>query len=267
MIFAFNHVSVVYRFVYDNIVIVDKQRTNYNRSILSEEKIEILEKEGFVWNVHDLNWETRYQELVEYNNKHGDCNPPQTEEYYDLWSWVFVQRRTFSMREAGKPNALSDKRIEALNRIGFVFSLHEELWSQRFNELKDYKRNFGNCLVPKNWEQNRQLSKWVEIQRFQHKKLQDGQHSHLSSERIKQLDDIGFVWNIHKLKWNMKLEELREFFEMNGHCKVPKKYNKTLVNWMRRQRSEYKKFVRGEKAQMDDERVKLLRGAGLDLYE
>jgi hypothetical protein len=96
-----------------------------------------LEKEGMVWDVHDLNWEKRYQELVDYKKRFGDCNPSLSGENSELSSWVFVQRRMYSLKLAGKPNSMSDERIKALQDIGFIFNLHEESWNKRFNELKE----------------------------------------------------------------------------------------------------------------------------------
>lgn len=250
---------------------VDTQRQNYKfhlqgkKSNLTVERIELLERQGMVWDVHDLNWETRFQELVQYKHKCGDLNPPQTDEHLVLWTWVFVQRRMYSLRSAGKPNSMSDKRIEALESIGFVFRVHEETWNQRFNELKQHIRDFGDCLVPKKFPQNPVLAKWVEMQRSQYKYLHDGRRSHLTPDRIKQLEEIGFVWNVHKYKWHLKMQELQDFSDMNGHCNVPPKGNRQLATWIRRQKSEYKKMMNGKKAQMDDERVALLRSAALEL--
>lgn len=250
------------------IIEVDTQRHNFKyyaqgkKSLLSEKRINILEREGMVWDVHELNWDARFQELVSYKNKHDDLCPPQNDEYSELYTWVFVQRRMYSMKLAGKPNSMTENRIKALESIGFVFSVHEELWNQRFAELKQYRRDFGNCMVPKIFA-NKVLAKWVGIQRSQYKYLQDGRVSHLTQERIDQLEEIGFVWNVHTFKWNSRLQELQSFFAVNGHSKIKSK--KTLATWTRRQRSEYKKYIEGKKSNLDEERISQLKRAGLQL--
>lgn len=48
--------------------------------------------------------------------------------------------------------------------------------------------------VPMRWEENPQLSNWVSKQRHQFKLLQTGRPSRLDAERVKLLDDCGFVW-------------------------------------------------------------------------
>jgi len=144
--------------------------------------------------------------------------------------------------------------------------MHEEIWNLRLQELQEYKRNFGDCLVPKLFSSNPVLAKWVDQQRTQYKYLQDRQRSHLTPDRLTLLEEVEFVWNVHYYKWNLRLQELEMFFEMNGHTNVPAKgNNKSLVNWIRRQRSEYNKYLIGERAQMDEDRVLLLRKAGLQL--
>ena len=41
---------------------------------------------------------------------------------------------------------LTDARIERLESIGFVWSLRDD-WTKHYEELKEYKKEFGNCLV------------------------------------------------------------------------------------------------------------------------
>jgi hypothetical protein len=65
----------------------------------------------------------------------------------------------------------------------------------------------------------------------------------------------------------LKYKELLEFFMVNGHCNVPVKHNKPLVNWIGRQRKEYHNFLNNEKSQLNEKRILLLQKAGLLLNE
>jgi hypothetical protein len=246
---------------------VDSQRQYYKRGHLSDDRIELLQNEGFVFDVHNEIWQDRYNELVEYTNRHGDCNVPHTPNTHELWTWVFVQRRMYSIRMSGKKSSMTDQRIAQLEKLGFVWNLNDHSWIVRFEELKTYRDNHGDCLVPKRFEPNPALAKWVEMQRSQYKNLQMGERSFLTPERIKLLEDIGFVWNVHDLKWMLKYKELLEFFMVNGHCNVPVKHNKPLVNWIGRQRKEYHNFLNNEKSQLNEKRILLLQNAGLLLNE
>jgi hypothetical protein len=142
---------------------------------------------------------------------------------------------------------------------------YESIWNSRLKELHEYKRNFGDCLVPKIFPSNPLLGHWLHTQRTQYKRLQDGQRTFLISERLRLLEGVGFVWNVDTYKWNRKLQELELFFGMNGHTIVNQRSNTPLYMWIRRQRSEYKKYLNKEQTQMNIEKVLLLRNAGLQL--
>ena len=68
----------------------------------------------------------------------------------------------------------------------------------RLQELLDYKKDHGDCLVPVGFKKNRQLSNWVSTQRQEWKQLKKGQFSRMTQERIKILNDVGFVWEAQR---------------------------------------------------------------------
>jgi hypothetical protein len=65
-------------------------------------------------------------------------------------------------------------------------------WEQMFDVLRKYKEDHGDCNVPSNWEGNKHLANWVSTQRTNYKNKQ------LGNDRIRRLEDIGFMWNIYK---------------------------------------------------------------------
>lgn len=77
-------------------------------------------------------------------------------------------------------------------------SLHEIAWNQRYNELVEYKRLNGDCLVPQTYKPNKKLGYWVMQQRRQYRLQSDGKRSSLDgrvgAKRKQLLDEIGFVW-------------------------------------------------------------------------
>lgn len=217
---------------------------------------------SFHTKAHTLRWETRFEELTRYKEKFGHCNVSKVDtDYRDLWMWVFVQRRAYSKRKEGEPNSISDERIKALETIGFVWNAHEELWFYRLQELIEYKAYHGDCIVPKKFESNPKLAKWVDVQRYQYQLLKSGKYSSLSQERIELLEREGFVWNVHDHKWNLRLEELKDFAEFNGHTRVPKKY--PLSPWIRNQRRVYQLMMDGEKSTMTESRANKLKALGV----
>ena len=102
-------------------------------------------------------WEKRFQELVQYKEKHGNCNVPQIyKQNPQLGRWVTEQRTTF--------DSMSEDRKKQLKSIGFVLDARTEAWEKRFQELVQYKEKHGNCNVPNRCKQNPQLGKWVHYQ-------------------------------------------------------------------------------------------------------
>ena len=44
-----------------------------------------------------------------------------------------------------------------------MLNTHDEKWEYRFNQLVDYHGQFGHCKVPRRWEVNKSLGKWVSL--------------------------------------------------------------------------------------------------------
>ena len=122
-------------------------------------------------------WETRFDDLLKYKAKHGNCNVPVKRG--GLGRWVSTKRRAY---KDGKP---SQDRIEQLNSIGFDWTCARTTpWEIRFNELIKYKAKHGDCNV----KRQTKLRKWVNKQRHSDKL------GKLAKDRVDRLDGIGFDW-------------------------------------------------------------------------
>lgn len=77
--------------------------------------------------------------------------------------------------------------------------------------------------------------------------------------RIQRLNDIDFSFEA-KCKprtWEERYDELVEFKEKFGHCKVPRLYN-GLGKWVADQRQKYSKLIQGKKTNMTQEKAQKL---------
>ena len=132
-------------------------------------------------NKGDEQWDSRFNEVVQYKAKHGDCNV--TFSQANLGKWVSRQRAAYNA------NSLAQDRIDRLSSIGFKWAMKEAVqavpWETRFNELVQYKTKSGHCNVP---QSQGQLGTWVRTQR---KACKDNS---LAQDRIDQLNGIGFKW-------------------------------------------------------------------------
>jgi hypothetical protein len=141
---------------------------------------------------------------------------------------------------------------------------HLEKWSQRFEDLVQFRHDFGHCLVPLEWSENPSLAHWVKRQRCQYKAKREGKHSTLTDERQISLEKMGFIWDSHRATWEERLNEIADFRERHCHCNVPSKYpkNPQLSIWVKCQRRQFKLFLEGRKSNMTRERIAKLSSIG-----
>ena len=158
---------------------VQTQRAVYQKGNLASERIQRLDDIGFDW-ARGPTWEERYDELKGYMAEHGHCNVPLL-GHGPLGNWVGTQRAVY------KKGNLSSERIQRLDDIGFDWARRPTTWDERYNELKGYLAEHGNCNVPLG---HGPLGVWVKNQRRVRKK------GSLPAERVQRLDDIGFKWAV-----------------------------------------------------------------------
>mmetsp|Transcript_25955 Transcript_25955/g.38348 ORF Transcript_25955/g.38348 Transcript_25955/m.38348 type:complete len:356 (-) Transcript_25955:73-1140(-) len=132
-----------------------------------------------------------------------------------------------------------------------------EKWQERFEELKEFTQVHGHCLVPHTYPEHPELARWVKRQRYQYGLLNQGKKSSISPDRIKILDELGFVWDSHEQNWRERLHELLEYKEKYGSCAVPSSYpsNSKLSKWVKCQRRQYKLYWEGKSSNMTTERI------------
>eukprot|EP00957_Ditylum_brightwellii_P025115 1901025-Ditylum_brightwellii.AAC.1 len=108
-------------------------------------------------------------------------------------------------------------------------------WEQRFDQLCSFKAQKGHFSISRNDAKNKSLGLWVRHQRVFYKK------NALSSDRVEQLNSIGFIWDPLEYGWNEHFNQLCAFKAQKGHFNVPQ--NKSLGKWVNQQRVFYKKNV------------------------
>lgn len=198
----------------------------------------------------DDRWNEKFNELVAYKEEHGDCMVPQAYETNpSLGRWVRYQRFDGFMTK---------ERVEKLNSIGFIWGAKEAVWNSHIDQLKEYRNIFGHVNVPQNCDDEyRKLSMWVQNQRVQYRYLKNGnaKKSFLTPERIAILESLGFAWDMNEVYWMEKWHMLKKFTEDHGHANVPSRYeqNPRLARWVLNQRVQFRKHLRQQKNDHEDE--------------
>ena len=206
---------------------VDMQRQSRKRGSLSVDRRQRLDALGFEWDPYATLWEEMFTRLARYKKQAGDCNvPDKWEEDPQLATWIGNQRHR---RKSG---SLSADRIQRLEALGFEWELDAARWEEMFSCLVQFKERHGHCNVPDKWRENAQLGSWVKHQRHFRKR------NHLSADHIQRLEALGFEWELGATRWEEMFARLFRYKDRNGHCNVPKKWEKDpqLGGWVSKQR-------------------------------
>ena len=165
-------------------------------------------------------------------------------------------------------NNLDARRVAQLDRLDFEEDAIEAVWRNRYEELWDYSKLHGNCMVPENFPENPELGTWVRKQRQEYKRRKEGKlNRYFTEERIRLLEEIGFDWDPMESAWMERYHELVEYAKCHGNCIVPQNYseNPELGMWVKHQRQEYKRRKEGKlNRSFTEERIRLLEEIGFD---
>lgn len=208
---------------------VGEQRKKYKRGELSEDKIGRLEKIGMVWDVPDALWNKAYVELKKYKEKNGTALVKKGESNNFLYKWTITQRRRL------KTGKLDANKIALLNELGFEWDAIFANWMEKYNRLVEYKNIYGDCNVSKTSKDFEDISVWVYVQRVRYAK------GELDNNKIKLLEDIGFLWNSRFVEghrsWDDFYNFMLHFKKEYGHCNLLERYTKgsSAYVWLKEQ--------------------------------
>ena len=98
------------------------------------------------------------------------------------------------------------------------FILHH--FAERFQDLLEYKKQYGHTVVPQHFSGYDNLGKWVQSQRKSYKHFRDGIQTSMNPEKVYKLTEIGFVWDA-KYKIRKRLDADNESDE--GEANSPRR--------------------------------------------
>ena len=104
---------------------------------------------------------------------------------------------------------------------------------------------------------------WEYRQRSEYRRFIKGKGSSLTQSKIRQLDQINFVWSLrgggHE-SWETRLLDLQAYHRARGHSNVPKNYppNPSVGYWVNEHRFQHKRFNMGKSSYMQTTKIKKL---------
>jgi len=117
-----------------------------------------------------------------------------------------------------------------------------------FQCIVDYKNKCKSANVPRTYEADPKLGKWVNTQRTRYSKKE------ISTDQINRLVSIGFTWNPHNTQWMNMYNRLVAYNQQHKSTDVPSNYkvDPQPGKWVWNQRKNY------NNDKLSAKRVKLL---------
>ena len=174
-------------------------------------------------------WDIFIIKLTEFKKIHGHCDVPASHE--DKW----FAHKINTTRQYYKKKILKKERVDLLNDMGFSWEFIDDSWDRFIAALTKFRNKHGHCNVSMPYE-----DEW--LGRKVSKTRKDYKNGNLSTDRIGQLNEMGFVWDVKEKSWTDFIAKLTEFKKVNGHCNVPEGYeDKWLAQKVANERDNYVK--------------------------
>lgn len=221
-----------------------RQRLNYKRSILSKEKISLLENLRYWdWDPVENQWQIGYKSLKNYLIKHNNFPSSRyiDNDDFKLGRWIDIQRKTYKLKKLPKEKILLLEQLP-----NWAWDVAEAQWHYGYELLKKFEDQ--NHYIPlKKYVENDgyRLGSWCSTQRTKYNK------NKLVRDRIDLLEKIkSWDWDPLETQWNYGYNALKEH---------KRKYNKIsareyvrsdgfhLGNWITQQRYNFRKGLLSEK--------------------
>ncbi|MBR1383493.1 MAG: Helicase associated domain protein [Ruminococcus sp.] len=209
-------------------------------------------------------WDMMYEKLVEYHKAYGNVDVSfdyMTEDFCTLGVWVARQRRIYNGKLAG---TLTEEMIDKLNKLGMRWqSTYDIGWERNYTAAKAYFDEYGDLLVPADYidKDGVKLGKWICCIRSYRKS--GIRMSSLTEEHIKDLDEIGMMWDTLDYIWERNYNAAVEYFHKNGNLDVPASYvdpnGVRLWEWI----NKLRRLRQDKPERLTDEQIRRLDEIGM----
>ena len=152
-------------------------------SPLSNEQILRLNKIGMIWDTDQYRFDVGLAHAQKYYEQHKHLRVPVSyicDDDFELGKWIRLKRRQY------KAGNLSAENIHRLEKIGMLWDVFSEGWSDMYLQAKRYYEFHGDLNVPRDYvaQNGKRLDSWLGKMRRE--------RSMLNNEQIGLLRNIGF---------------------------------------------------------------------------
>lgn len=213
------------------------QKTKRKDGMLSEEKQNLLDDIGFVWNKFDHAWEQGFKELKifylknkrEPVGKGSNTSKPKKEALAAKWLG--------HQRDAYRKGLLSEDRIERLSPYVKSWDLASDtLWEEQFNKFKDFV--LKNKKFPMDQGDEQWIYRWINKQKTIY------EAGELKQEYADRLDGVYKDWSLtgKERLWKTQyalLEKFLEEFKKTPFIHSEDQKEVRIATWFAKQRRLY----------------------------
>ncbi|WP_284741824.1 DEAD/DEAH box helicase [Amycolatopsis sp. RTGN1] len=206
------------------------QRGYRNNGSLSAERIALLNKIGFLW---DLEQEKKARDRELWMRRYNEVSAAMGEKKHPsrLPSGRSTERTWLDNQAvAYRKGNLDPERRELLEAIGVTTDQKWATWLANYEELDAFRREEGHFKVPEDYRtvDDVALASWKNRQRS-FRNL-----GKLGDKEIALLNKIGFPWDPYAETWDKRYAEAASFKKRHGHLQF--RNGNALHKWLARQR-------------------------------
>jgi hypothetical protein len=233
------------------------QRKLYAEGKLERDFIRRLDEIGFIWDRKEHLWRKMYSAASQLLHSGGIAGleayiQHAGESNGELRKWVEAQQ------SAKKRRVLSPQKQSELDKIGFPWQFPKKpkvptkpSWESIFVKLVEFQKMHGHCDMKLVHPFDEHLHTWAQVQR------QARESGVLTVDQIRELNQIGFIWQTDDLLWERMLKALVAYKATHSDCAVPRysQQDSQLAIWVASQR---KQRAKGELKQDRIDRIAAL---------
>ena len=220
-------------------------RKGLAKGILTDDQVQKLDSLGINWDgLIDGRWNQKFNALCAFYEEHGDVDVPYG--YVDangvkLYEWV-KKLRTYRASSL-QIKYLTPERIAALDSMGMIWDKTDHVWERNYEAAVAYYQEHGSLKMPQNYktEDGIGLGRWI---KHTQEVYRDSMGVSLNADQKTRLEAIGVkLPSVRELEdaWQAGYREAREYYDTNGHLKVPFVYKTVsgfpLGKWIAHERT------------------------------
>jgi ubiquinone/menaquinone biosynthesis C-methylase UbiE len=255
------------------------------KAYITQERIDILndpeQTPGWKWEIDfEGHWVETHQKRNSFFKTNGrePSNHASNKEERSIAKWISSQRNEKRKFDKGDKALITQERIDILTDTeqtpGWKWNQLEEMWVEKQQKRNLFFKSNGrepitNTKNPDGSynEEESSIVQWISTQRIEKKKFDKGDNTSMTKERIDILNDPeqtpGWKWEANDLEgmWVENQQKRNSFFKTNGREPSHHASNKDecfIGSWISTQRIAKKKFDKGEKALITQERIDIL---------